>query len=176
MEEKKENKKVITSDNIDKITDKIYLGDIDGANEINYLKQEGITHLISLVEETYSLEYEEGLFKRIIIDIDDGENENIFQYFKKCIEFIEQSSKIFIHCMAGVSRSASIVIAYLLWKERKSYNETYFYVKNKRRYIGPNQGFVNQLKYFEQKLKENNYDLEKIDFQNFDLNELKIEN
>ena len=78
--------------------------------------------------------------------------------------------------MAGVSRSASIVIAYLLWKERKSYNETYFYVKNKRRYIGPNQGFVNQLKYFEQKLKENNYDLEKIDFQNFDLNELKIEN
>ena len=176
MEEKKENKKVITSDNIDKITDKIYLGDIDGANEINYLKQEGITHIISLVGETYSPEYEEGLFKRKIIDIDDCSTENIFQYFKKCIEFIEQSSKIFIHCMAGVSRSASIVIAYLLWKERKSYNETYFYVKNKRRYIGPNQGFVNQLKYFEQKLKENNYDLEKIDFQNFDFNELKIEN
>ena len=49
--------------------------------------------------------------------------------------------------MAGVSRSASIVIAYLLWKERKSYNETYFYVKNKRRYIGPNIGFIMQLKF-----------------------------
>ena len=46
MEEKKTT---ITSDNIDKITDKIYLGDIDGANEIDYLRQEGITHIISLI-------------------------------------------------------------------------------------------------------------------------------
>ena len=39
-------KDVLTSSHIDKITDKIYLGDINGANEIKYLKQEGITHVI----------------------------------------------------------------------------------------------------------------------------------
>ena len=73
-------------------------------------------------------------------------------------------------------QNSTIIFAYLMWKEQKGYYETYFDVKNKRRYIGPNIGFVMQLKYFEEQLKENNYDLEKIDFQNFDLNELKIEN
>ncbi len=61
-----------------------------------------------------------------------------------------------------------------MWKEQKGYYETYFDVKNKRRYIGPNIGFVMQLKYFEEKLKENNYDLEKNDFNNcLIVNELK---
>ena len=131
MEEKKTT---MTSDNIDKITDKIYLGDIDGANEIDYLRQEGITHIISLIGEEFCPKYEDGLFKRKIIDIEDFSTENIFKYFKECIKFIENSIKIYIHCMAGVSRSPSIVIAYLMWKEQKGYYETYFDVKNKRRY------------------------------------------
>ena len=162
----------IESENIDKITDKIYLGDIDGAREVNYLKQEKITHIISLAGKIFSPEYEEGLFKRKIIDIIDFEDENIFQYFKDCIQFIESAKKIYIHCMAGVSRSASIVIAYLMWKEQKGYNETYFAVKNKRRYIGPNGGFVLQLKFFDEELKKYNYALEKIQFNNLDLKEL----
>ncbi len=59
--------------------------------------------------------------------------------------------------MTGVNRSSTIFIAYLMWKEQNY--ETYFVVKNKRRYIGPNIGFAIQLKYFEEKLKENDYDL-----------------
>ena len=50
-----------------------------------------------------------------------------------------QSKFIFI---VWLSRSSTIVIAYLMWKEQKGYYETYFDVKNKRRYIGPNIGFV----------------------------------
>ena len=169
MEEKKEK---LTSVNIDKINDKIYLGDIVGANEIEYLKQEGITHIISLAGDFCSPKYEDGSFIRKIINIDDFGTENIYQYFKECIEFIENAKKIYIHCMAGVSRSASIVIAYLMWKEQKGYNETYFAVKNKRRYIGPNGGFVLQLKFFDEELKKYNYALEKIQFNNLDLKEV----
>ena len=58
MEEEK--KTIITSENIDKITDKIYLGDINGANEIDYLRQEGITHIISLIWEEFCPKYEDG--------------------------------------------------------------------------------------------------------------------
>ena len=174
MEEKK---KEIKSYNIDKITDKIYLGDIEGAYEIDYLKQEGITHLLSLLEEEFCPKYEDDYpIIRKIVDVDDEDSQNIFQFFKECIEFIENATKIYIHCMAGVSRSPTIVISYLMWKEKKGYNETYFFVKNKRRFIGPNEGFVSQLKLFEEKLKENNYNLGKIDFKNINIDELLKKN
>ncbi len=161
----------IKSENIDQITDKIYLGDIDGAREVNYLKQEKITHIISLAGKIFSPEYEEGLFKRKIIDIIDFEDQNIFQYFKDCIQFIESAKKIYIHCMAGVSRSATIVIAYIMWKEHKSYYQAFLDVKYKRKFIAPNKGFIFQLRYFESMLNENNYDLDKIDFVGFNYKE-----
>ena len=161
--------KEIKSQNIDKITDKIYLGGIDGANEINYLKQEGITHILSLAGKIFSINYEKGTFITKIIEIMDFTDENIFKYFKECIQFIENSKKIYIHCMAGVSRSASIVIAYLMYKEHKKYFQIYSEVKKKRNIIKPNFGFVFQLKYFENLLIENNYDLGKIDFENIDM-------
>ena len=156
-----------TLDCINKITDKIYLGDIDGAREINYLKKQGIKYIINLAGTMFSPEYEEGLFTRKMIEIMDFPKENIFQYFKECIDFIEKADKIYIHCMAGVSRSASIVIAYIMWKEHKNYNEAFAFVK-KYRFIYPNFGFVYQLKYFGKLLIENKYDLDKIDFKQFD--------
>ena len=73
--------------------------------------------------------------------------------------------------MAGVSRSASIVIAYLMYKEHKNYFQIYTEVRKKRNVIRPNFGFVFQLKYFENLLKDNNYDLKKIDFENIDMKE-----
>ena len=152
---------------MNKITDKIYLGDIDGAREINYLKKQGIKYIINLAGTMFSPEYEEGLFTRKMIEIMDFPKENIFQYFKECIDFIEKADKIYIHCMAGVSRSASIVIAYIMWKEHKNYNEAFAFVK-KYRFIYPNFGFVYQLKYFGKLLIENKYDLDKIDFKQFD--------
>ena len=164
-----EKKQKITSENINKINDKIYLGGIDGAREIKYLKQEGITHILSLAGKIFSINYEKGTFIIKIIDIMDFTNENIFKYFKECIQFIENSKKIYIYCMAGVSRSASIVIAYLMYKEHKKYFQIYSEVKKKRNIIKPNFGFVFQLKYFENLLIENNYDLGKIDFENIDM-------
>ena len=37
-----------------------------------------------------------------------------------------------------------------------------------KRTVGPNYGFVQQLEIFQEKLKETNYDLDKIDFQNIE--------
>ena len=163
--------KEIKSQNIDKITDKIYLGGIDGANEINYLKQEGITNILSLIGDE-SPDYEKGLFERLIFNADDITREDLFRFFKDSIEFIENSDKIYIHCSAGMSRSASIVIAYLMWKEHIKFKEAFDFVKEKRHSIEPNGGFIMQSKYFESLLNENNYDLRKINFKKLDFREL----
>ena len=92
------------------------------------------------------------------MNIKDEENSNLIKYFKECFEFIEKANKIFINCACGISRSPTIVIAYLMWKTHCSYNDTFLFVRNRRKLISPNEGFIKQLKIFEDMIKKNNYD------------------
>jgi protein-tyrosine phosphatase len=89
--------------------------------------------------------------------IDDDESERISEYFFKVHSIINQAitdnKNVIVHCAAGMSRSASLVIAYLMIENRWSFEETYNFVKNKRPIIEPNIGFVKQLKGLEYKLK-----------------------
>ena len=62
----------------------------------------------------------------------------------------------------GISRSPSIVISYLMFKNKWNFKKTFNYVKNKRPEIQPNSGFVEQLKKFDIIIQHNNYDLEAI--------------
>ena len=156
---RKENE-IGISYNIDKITDKIYLGRKEGIYESDYLEKEKINAILSVTDEA-------PIIKNItqkIININDLYSENIIKYFKDCIKYIEKSDKIFIHCSCGVSRSATIVIAYLMWKTKLSFNDIYLYVKKIRPEIDPNNGFRRQLNIFQDLLMKNDYDLSKINF------------
>ena len=159
--------KKMNKNSLNKVTDKIYLGDIKSGNDINFLKEENISNVLSLTGDIFSPKYPKKLkISQKIINIDDSPKENILKFFKECILYIENSDKILVHCMAGVSRSATIVIAYLMWKTHASYIETKNFVKN-RRNIYPNDGFTQQLIIFEKMLKDKDYNLDKIDFKHF---------
>ena len=147
---------------MDKITDKIYLGDCFGAENEGKLKQNNIKKVLSCCGRL-SPKYKDNTIIQKIIELEDSPQTNIIKYFKDSIKFIEESDKVFVHCFAGVSRSATLVIAYLMWKNHKPFKETREFV-NEHRWIGPNLGFKQQLLIFEDKLKEANYDLDKIDF------------
>ena len=157
---------MITSqlERIDKITDKIFLGDLTYASKIETLKTKKISSIISLCGKL-SPKYS-NTFNQKIIYIEDLPSENIIQYFKECIEFIEKNKTIYIHCLCGISRSPTIVIAYLMWKKHSSYFDTFQFVKKIRNSINPNGGFTQQLKIFDKLLKDNKYDLSLIDFTN----------
>lgn len=70
----------------------------------------------------------------------------INKHFREAIDFIEghirEGRNVLVHCRVGMSRSATLVIAYLMHKEWLSYDEAYKKVKEKRRIIQPNIGFV----------------------------------
>ena len=71
------------------------------------------------------------------------------KYFEEVSEFIKEHRKttnVLVHCMAGVSRSAALVIAYLIRHEGKGFQEAYSEVKARRMVIRPNKGFLQQLK------------------------------
>jgi protein-tyrosine phosphatase len=145
---------------IDKITDKVYLGNFDAAKFIKNLKQLGITHI--LICGFFLPEFFPDDFSYKTIEMEDSSEENIMRYFKESIHFIENSSKTFVHCRAGISRSSSIVIAYIMWSHKKSFSDAKKFVKNKRNCISPNYGFKDQLQDFDAILHEKEYNLDKI--------------
>ena len=92
--------------------------------------------------------------------IDDDEDEKISLHFFTVQEIISkalsENKNVIVHCAAGMSRSPSLVIAYLMIENRWCYEEAYNYVKSRRPIIEPNIGFVKQLKALEYKLKSYN--------------------
>lgn len=58
--------------------------------------------------------------RSVCVDIEDDECEDITPFFEQCFKAIDQSldegSGILVHCTAGRSRSATVVIAYLVAK------------------------------------------------------------
>lgn len=77
---------------------------------------------------------------------------NIFQCLKQCLGIIDNCRRccdggenILVHCNAGISRSPTIVIAYLMAREKFTFNEAFQRVKLQRVGIKPNEGFIRQL-------------------------------
>ena len=82
---------------------------------------------------------------------------DIYVYFDECHSFIDEcicqkNKNIIIHCEAGVSRSSTIVISYLMKKNQMSFYEAFIFVRNKKPNIFPNFYFGKQLLEYEHKL------------------------
>ena len=89
------------------------------------------------------------------INIDDHDRCDIMDHFDSCIAFINKHRKqgisVYVHCAAGVSRSATIVIAYLMKEYKLGYESAFRKLKLCRPIIDPNNGFRKQLKEFQKK-------------------------
>lgn len=62
---------------------------------------------------------------------------------------ISQNENVLVHCFAGVSRSASLVIYYFMRKYGWTFDQAFQYVKLKRSIINPNEGFQKQLQLYQ---------------------------
>jgi atypical dual specificity phosphatase len=149
------------SNNINKITDKIYLGDDEGAKEFDYLRAEQIHYVLSFVANP-PVYPEDMKINLMHINLEETLSINIITYTKQCISFIDNADKIFIHCTCGINRSPAIVIGYLMWKTHSNYDDVFNYVKQKRECIQPINPFIIQLKKFHTLLTKNNYNLDQV--------------
>ncbi|KAI5094193.1 dual specificity protein phosphatase 16 [Silurus meridionalis] len=91
------------------------------------------------------------------VPVNDSFCEKILPWLDKSVEFIEKAkacnARVLVHCLAGISRSATIAIAYIMKRMDMSLDEAYRFVKEKRPTISPNFNFLGQLLDFEKKIK-----------------------
>lgn len=91
--------------------------------------------------------------------IEDEEDEDIRPLFEPSIEFINKgpavpNATVIVHCYAGISRSSSIVLAYLMSEKKMSLMNAHTHLKSKRRIIEPNDGFWSMLEDYESELQD----------------------
>ncbi|XP_062204126.1 uncharacterized protein LOC133906279 isoform X2 [Phragmites australis] len=90
---------------------------------------------------------------RMAVPLRDTEEEDLLDHLEPCLDFIDEGREVgsvLVHCFAGVSRSASIIVAYLMRSERKSLEEALESLKEISELACPNDGFLDQLKFFEE--------------------------
>ena len=69
-------------------------------------------------------------------------------------EAIESGGKVLVHCVAGVSRSATITIAYIMQRSLLSMMDAFKLVKRQRHIVAPNFNFMGQLMELERRLQD----------------------
>jgi protein-tyrosine phosphatase len=89
----------------------------------------------------------------LYVPADDHESFDISKYFQQAGSFISDClsrTNIMVHCLAGVSRSVSLVLGYFIQHKGMTYSQAYDLVKSRRKIIHPNDGFIASLKKLEQ--------------------------
>ena len=148
---------------MDEIVNNLWLGNYFAAKDAQDLKKKGIEKVLTVMDEE-GPKYKIDEFDHKKYYIDDYSGQNIIQYFGECLNFIKGDEKILVHCFAGASRSATIVIAYLMWTQKMKFIDALNYTQSRRPIVYPNIGFKEQLKMFEKLLIDNNYNIDKINF------------
>eukprot|EP01126_Amoeba_proteus_P020420 TRINITY_DN2077_c0_g1_i14.p1 TRINITY_DN2077_c0_g1~~TRINITY_DN2077_c0_g1_i14.p1 ORF type:complete len:224 (-),score=35.49 TRINITY_DN2077_c0_g1_i14:72-743(-) len=129
----------------DLILEGLYLGSIMDTRSIVTLRELGIKRILSVCSEDV-YKHPEILYKKI--DLQDDMNQQLLSVLPECFEFIDliNCGNVLVHCVRGISRSASVVIAYMMVHRGMPLKEAHKFVKSKREMIYPNGNFLDQLK------------------------------
>lgn len=149
----------------------IYLSSLEPLTSGEDLKAKyGITHILSVLPGTIPSQYTENYIHKQI-EVTDEESSNILQFLPETNSFIEAAlfppavstsrfqsgpnappNKILVHCAQGVSRSPTVIMAYLLQKYRLTFEQALHALKRKNPAVEPNDSFINQIKLFKKML------------------------
>ena len=147
--------KILKDDNAPiEIIPHLFLGTIGSASNIKQLQSCKITHVLCCAKGIKNFFPNE--FKYLNLDILDSEKVKIKQYFEQTNKFIDEAIKnngnVLVHCHAGISRSSTILMAYIMKSQKMSVDKVLALLKSKREKVNPNSGFLEQLREYEKDL------------------------
>jgi protein-tyrosine phosphatase len=163
----------MSSEDINEIIPYLFISNWNTSNNPNVIKKYNIKAVITLetIDKPKDIIdfYKNNNIDFMYIRLYDDPNSDISKYFDITYNFIDshikQKKNVLVHCMAGISRSTTIVLNYILKKKYElNYIENPYtvvddiinYVRTKRYIINPNSGFIKQLmiqskKYYNEK-------------------------
>jgi protein-tyrosine phosphatase len=136
----------------DEIIPRIHLG------SCHAVYASGWTHVVTVQEFSSCVIQLNDSIQRFRIPITDDPYSNLYKYLNLATEWIhdayqDPSSIILIHCAAGISRSSSLTIAYLMRYHHMGMDQAFEWIKDRRKVKPrPNQGFVLQLRNYQHQL------------------------
>ncbi|XP_076999638.1 dual specificity protein phosphatase 22 isoform X1 [Tamandua tetradactyla] len=135
---------------MNKILPGLYIGNFKDARDAEQLSKNKVTHILSVHDSARPLL--EGV-KYLCIPAADSPSQNLTRHFKESIKFIHecrlQGEGCLVHCLAGVSRSVTLVTAYIMTVTDFGWEDALHTVRAGRSCANPNLGFQRQLQEFE---------------------------
>jgi len=128
----------------------LWIGPYESAEDLRSLNQKKITHILTVGVWMQPLHPNALSYK--VINVYDMPDQNLLKYFEECHEFIDQgraAGGVLVHCQAGISRSSTITISYVMSKLKKPYLDCLAIVKGSRSIVEPNSGFERQLQLYQ---------------------------
>uniref|UniRef100_A0A3P8P097 Dual specificity protein phosphatase n=1 Tax=Astatotilapia calliptera TaxID=8154 RepID=A0A3P8P097_ASTCA len=144
---------------VDEVWPNLFIGDMSVANDRYSLWKLGITHVVNAAHGKTHCQGSHYFYGSTVdyygVPADDSPSFDLSRYFFPSAEYIHNAldTTILVHCAVGVSRSASIVLAYLMIHHNYTLLDAINKVKE-RRWIFPNRGFLKQLRALDMKLQK----------------------
>ncbi|XP_060622838.2 dual specificity protein phosphatase 13A-like [Anolis sagrei] len=148
----------------DEVWPNLFLGDLVIAHDKFGLWKMGISHVLNAAHGNIYCKGSHGFYGDTIeyhgVPAHDRPDFDISPYFYPAAEFIHKAlatpgAKLLVHCAVGISRSSSLVLAYLMIYHHLPLAEAIQTVKS-HRWIFPNRGFLKQLRSLDIRLREKN--------------------
>ncbi|KAJ3654075.1 hypothetical protein Zmor_013288 [Zophobas morio] len=139
---------------IDLIEPNLYLGSRSAAEDPETLKKYNITHILTIDDIPLPDEFtkKQNLTTKCIC-LSDQPREDLLSHLDDTYAFISEGlskGSVLVHCFFGVSRSASLVIAFIMRKHHMPYERAFEKVRRRRNRVWPNTGFVTQLRLYQE--------------------------
>ncbi|KAM5321645.1 dual specificity protein phosphatase 22 isoform 1-T1 [Glossophaga mutica] len=135
---------------MNKILPGLYIGNFKDARDAEMLSKNKVTHILSVHDSARPML--EGV-KYLCIPAADSPSQNLTRHFKESIKFIHEcrlrGEGCLVHCLAGVSRSVTLVTAYIMTVTDFGWEDALHTVRAGRSCANPNLGFQRQLQEFE---------------------------
>ncbi|XP_048462981.1 dual specificity protein phosphatase 8-like isoform X2 [Rhincodon typus] len=134
----------------------LYLGSQKDVLNKDLMVQNGITYVLNASNSCPKPDFiSESHFMRI--PVNDNYCEKLLPWLDESVVFIDKAKvsncRVLVHCLAGISRSATVAIAYIMKTMGLSSDDAYRFVKDRRPSISPNFNFMGQLLEYEKNLK-----------------------